>query len=141
MKIFYHVYVSSAAALMPSEELLALLNHCQSNNAKLGLTGILLHKDGNFMQILEGPEPQVREVLGKIYRDSRHCGIIKLLEGYTDERQFSEWAMGFHELNSAEVRSTLGYSEFMNLPLTADSFGADLSLCERLLRSFKKIQR
>ena len=57
-KIYHHIYVSSATELMPSAALLALLNQCRSNNTKLGLTGILLHKDGNFMQ------PVVRSGVG-----------------------------------------------------------------------------
>ena len=138
--LFYHVYVSSAVKLMPSEELLELLKQCRSNNAKLGLSGILLHKDGNFMQVLEGPELSVQSLLQKIYRDPRHSGVLPLTEGFSKQRQFPDWTMGFRELNSPEVIGTPGFSEFMNLPLTADSFRKDSTRCQRLLHTFKKLQ-
>lgn len=139
--IFFHVYVSSAVSLMRPEELLALLDRCRTNNAKLGLTGMLLHKDGNFMQVLEGPELRVKALLEKIHLDPRHRGVIQLLEGSSEARQFAEWSMGFRDLNSPEVRSAPGYNEFMNLSLTADSFGSDPTACQRLLQSFRKTQR
>ena len=50
---------------MPSEALLELLNKCRSNNSKLGLTEIFLHKDGNFRQVLDGPEQQGQALLEK----------------------------------------------------------------------------
>ena len=74
----------------------------------------------------------------KIYRDPRHRGVITLLQGFSEKRQFEDWEMGFRELNSPEVRGHLGYSEFMNLPLTADAFVKNPSQIERLLNTFRK---
>lgn len=44
---FYHVYVSSSVNLMSREELVKLLTISRENNARLGITGLLLYKDGN----------------------------------------------------------------------------------------------
>lgn len=140
-KVYYHVYISSAVELMSKERMLELLNVCRTNNLKLGITGMLLHKDGNFMQVIEGPEMEVRNVLLKIYKDSRHHNIIQLIEGYSDERQFSDWEMGFHELNSPELSLLPGYSEFLNTPLEANEFKSNPNRCQRLLNNFKKVQR
>lgn len=136
-KIYYHVYVSSAVDLMSSDELLKLLTVSRNNNSQIGITGMLLHKDGNFIQAIEGPEDQVRKLLEKIRKDSRHRGVITLVEGYTDQRQFSEWTMGFYELNSPEAKLIPGYSEFLNVPLTEAEFSADPSRCQLLLMSFR----
>ena len=46
--------------------------------------------------------------------------------------------MGFRDLNSAEVRSLPGYSEFLNTPLTGKEFAADPSRAHKLLLTFKK---
>ena len=48
------VYVSAARKLFDEAELSALLTQCRANNARLGVTGVLLYADGNFMQALEG---------------------------------------------------------------------------------------
>ncbi len=137
-KIFYHVYVSSAVSLMSSDELLKLLTVCRTNNSRLGISGMLLHKDGNFMQAIEGPEDIVRNLLEKIYKDARHRGIIQLVEGYTESRQFADWSMGFYDLNSPEIKAQPGYSEFLNTPLTGAEFESNPTRCQRLLLTFRK---
>lgn len=136
-RIYYHVYVSSSVNLMSSEELVKLLTVSRNNNSRLGITGMLLHKDGNFIQAIEGPEDEVKKLLNKISQDTRHRGIITLIEGYSETRQFNDWSMGFRELNSAEAKLVPGYSEFLNTPLTEAEFANNLSRCQLLLTTFK----
>lgn len=137
-KIFFHIYSSSAVSAFSPDDLVALLAKSQSNNSKVGVTGLLLHKAGQFMQLLEGPEAAVRKTLARIEVDPRHNNLVTLLEGGSDERQFSEWSMGFRDLNSAEVRALHGFSEFLNTPLDGSEFKTSPSRGQRLLLSFKK---
>ncbi len=119
------VYVSSATLLFPGEDLRALLATSRKNNAELGVTGMLLYKDGNFMQVLEGDEGAVRGLYEKIEADPRHGGEITLQQGFVEGRQFPDWSMGFRDLNSPEERSTPVYSELLNAPLTGRKFPCD----------------
>ena len=57
--IFYLVYVSSAVRLFATAELLKILGKFRRNNQLLGISGLLLYKDGNFIQALEGTEETV----------------------------------------------------------------------------------
>jgi hypothetical protein len=50
--MFHIVYASSALQLFTKPELQTLLEKARQNNAKLNVTGMLLYKDGNFMQAL-----------------------------------------------------------------------------------------
>ena len=102
---------------------------------------MLLYKDGNFMQVLEGDEDTVRALSTKIADDPRHRGLITLLQGPREERQFPDWSMGFCDLASAEVLSIPGYNEFLNTPLTREEFSADPSRSQRLLLTFKENMR
>ena len=136
--IFSLVYVSSATLPFSGEDLRALLATCRKNNAALGVTGMLLYKDGNFMQVLEGDEGAVRGLYARIEADSRHRGEITLQEGFTEGRQFPDWSMGFRDLNAPEERSTPGYSEFLNAPLTGREFSGDPSRAQKLLLTFKR---
>ena len=122
---------------MPLDEIKALLKVCAENNSELDLTGILLHKDGNFLQVLEGPEDNVKKVLEKIYRDPRHRGIIKLLDGYSDQRQFPDWRMAFRDLHDLSLIKNPGYSEFLNTPLTGTEFESNPTKVQRLLLNFR----
>ena len=46
--------------------------------------------------------------------------------------------MGFQDLSTPEARATPGYSEFLDLPLTAEEFTTDPGRCEKLLWAFKR---
>ncbi len=58
--MFFLVCVSSATRPFSGEDLRALLETCRKNNAGSGVTGMLLYRDGKFMQVLEGDEGTVR---------------------------------------------------------------------------------
>ena len=65
----------------------------RSSNKKLGVTGALLITDDEFVQTLEGPEPVVRELYTKIYKDKRHERLEVLESGDASGRVFGRWAM------------------------------------------------
>lgn len=136
--MFFLVYISSATQPFSVDDLSTLLAVSRKNNAELGITGMLLYKDGNFMQVLEGDERTVRALYEKIGVDPRHSGEITLLQGFVDERQFPDWSMGFRDLNSPEIRATQRYSEFLNTPLTGQEFSGDPSRSQKLLLTFKR---
>ena len=131
------VYVSAAVTSFTNEELLQLLEIARRNNERLGVTGMLLYKDGEFMQALEGDEPTVRELTEKIRRDPRHTDIRILLERPANAREFPDWSMGFQNLNELP-QDVPGYTTFLDSPLRSHIFGANPALCRRLLLLFKK---
>lgn len=137
-KIFFHIYSSTAVKPFTVDELVALLKKSQENNIKVALTGLLVHKDGQFMQLLEGPEANVRKTLKKIEADQRHKNVVTLLEGTTDDRQFSEWTMGFRDLNAPEIRTLDGFSEFLYTPLDGTEFKTSPTRSQRFLLMLKK---
>jgi hypothetical protein len=140
-KIFVHVYISSAVTPFSKAELQALLTKAREHNASMGITGLLLAHDGNFMQMLEGPEKAVRELAAKIHKDPRHTGVITLLEEQVDLAQFPDWKMGFRDLKAPNSDLPAGYSDFLNTSLNSDEFTKDPSKCKRLMQAFKKSHR
>jgi hypothetical protein len=135
--MFFTVYVSSAVHLFSDEELTALLETSRRNNAQAGITGMLLYKDGNFMQFLEGPKDKVCALLEKIKTDLRHKGMIILLQQEHAEREFIDWSMGFKKLGRDNLPGIPGYSDFLDLPLTSEQFLLNPSRTLRLLLSFR----
>lgn len=135
--VFSLTYVSSASTQLSARHLRTLLEKCISNNRPRDITGMLLYKDGNFMQVLEGDEKVVRAVHGIIAADPRHRGLLTLLQGSMPRRQFPDWSMGFRDL-SANLDNHEGYSEFLNLPLTGTEFKSDPTKAQKLLLSFKE---
>lgn len=96
--LLFVAYASSAVCEFTPAALIDLLDVSRRNNAREALTGLLLHRGGNFMQALEGPEDAVRATMLRIARDVRHRSIVTLVEEWREERVFGEWAMGFDEV-------------------------------------------
>jgi hypothetical protein len=136
--MFHLVYVSSASQPFTKLELQALLDQACQKNTELHITGMLLYKDGNFMQALEGEQEVVTKLAGSIELDSRHKGVLVLLRGTDEDRLFPEWSMGFRDLTERSLAKTPGYTDFMNTPLTDAEFSQDPNRCMRLLTLFKK---
>jgi hypothetical protein len=95
------IYVSSATKLFDEAALLELLRKARGRNALVGVTGMLLYRDGNFMQVLEGPASALDEVLARIERDPRHHGLLVLSSKPIEQREFGDWSMGF--VHAAEI--------------------------------------
>ncbi|MEE4276901.1 MAG: BLUF domain-containing protein, partial [Halieaceae bacterium] len=74
-------YVSTQTQHMDNDELLALLEIAREKNQSLGITGILLHREDSFFQILEGGEDEVCELYETIAADPRHDRIEIVTEG------------------------------------------------------------
>ena len=106
------VYISSAVSPFSDEALAELLEKSRSNNSASQLTGMLLYRDGQFMQALEGDDAAVRSVYAIVSADPRHDGVRTLLEEQIDERRFPEWSMGFRALTESGIREIPGYSSF-----------------------------
>ena len=130
------IYLSSATRLFSSDELVALLMQSRANNQRNGLTGLLLYKDGNIVQVLEGERATVERVFDTICQDPRHKDIIVLVRTEVPAREFGEWSMGFRNLQDPEVKLLPGYNEFLNKPLAIEEFASNPSAAQRLLRVF-----
>jgi hypothetical protein len=135
--VYSLTYVSSAVLPFTKDGLRWLLDECAPANEAVNVTGMLLYKDGNFIQVLEGEEHSVRSVYAKIGRDLRHRGLITLLQGEIAERQFPNWSMGFRELSHAPGSIEKGYSDFMNLSFTPAQFASNPTQAQALLLLFK----
>jgi hypothetical protein len=116
---FSILYTSKAAKLMTDEDLLPILEESRSWNNDHNLTGMLLYiegqflvrKEGKFMQVLEGPEFEVRAIYEKIKNDDRHRNIILLNEMTIEKRNFEKWLMGFESLSLEDFKKNPDFFE------------------------------
>ncbi len=136
---YFLIYASVPRNLHASQtELTDLLDTCRRINTPRGITGLLLYKEGLFLQLLEGPEPAVKQIYAKIFQDSRHHSCMVINEGVADQRLFPDWSMGFHDLTDPQLAERPGFSQFMNQPKALDHFPDDPDGCMRLLRLFRE---
>jgi hypothetical protein len=91
------VYVSAARQLLAPADVERLLTRARHANARDGITGVLLHNDGNFMQYLEGPQEALLQAYQRIQQDRSHTGFIELLRFSPTERAFPNWALAYRD--------------------------------------------
>jgi len=97
------VYVSRSAKPMSLDELGKLLQHARAANLALGISGVLLHHDGLFLQLIEGEPKVIESLLCKLTADRRHEGLLILVDLLqVRPRMFPDWKMGFYHLSSIE---------------------------------------
>ncbi len=139
-RVFQLVYVSTVSRPLGTPDLLEILASARKRNAELGVTGALLYRADHFIQVLEGQEREVRELLELINGDPRHRHLRVIHEGEVGEREFPEWTMGFADLSLSSLHLE-GFNEILNqpgYPLPAYETSVRLSTSEHLLRTFRR---
>jgi hypothetical protein len=111
------VYVSTASHPMSDEELMTILKHAREKNQRLDVTGMLLYRDGFFIQALEGERAVVDSLYATIAADPRHMRVLKVMESTINHRVFSNWSMGFNKFTEQDLKKIEGYKEYEQLGL------------------------
>lgn len=88
------LYFSQSTRDITDAQVRDILESSRRNNPSLGITGVLIHGGGMFMQVLEGPERNTLRQYVKILDDKRHgdCQIIHISP--TQEQIFQKFSMG-----------------------------------------------
>ena len=97
--LFRIVYVSTAQPGLGDSDIEDLLNVSQSNNDERFITGYLVHNGPSFMQLIEGPFNEIDEIYGRILRDKRHSGIIRIMAEWAENRVFPNWSMNYFRVD------------------------------------------
>jgi hypothetical protein len=108
------VYMSRAVAPFDDAALAELLREARLRNEALGVSGILLAKDGRFMQLLEGPAFSVDDRFGVIAKDPRHGEVKSLIREDIERRRFDGWSMAYRALDDSDVAAEEGFSPFLS---------------------------
>ena len=132
----YLIYISTSIKLMDDAQLESLLQTCRLNNQKLNVTGMLLYKSGNFMQMLEGDKTTIFNLLNHIKKDSRHKDIYKIMDGEINQRSFNDWSMGFYNMQISDSRTE--YSKYFDNTFTLKTFADDEQAAYNFIRNFNE---
>lgn len=111
-RIIRLIYSSRASGPFPEARLTALLRTSRANNASLGVTGMLLHIDGHFFQVLEGEQSAVDGLFARISGDPGHTRVTRIIREPIFERDFPEWTMGYARPDLRAVQEHLGENDF-----------------------------
>ena len=139
--MLYHLgYVSTATQSMRADDLATLLRHSRPRNQALGITGLLLHREDSFFQVLEGEAESIHQVFDSIQKDPRHHRIEVLFEGPIESREFADWSMGFVDLDEVDVSQLPGFSDFLSKKTDSRLLLEELTQAKRLMLLFRAMQ-
>ena len=87
------MYVSRARPDLTTDDVRAIHRLARTLNALDGVTGLLLFNGVNFMQVVEGAEDAIDDLMRRLIADQRHSQINIVDERLIEQRSFPEWAM------------------------------------------------
>ncbi len=88
------------------------MSFVKQRNNLLDITGILIHSDGNFLQILEGEKLTITPLFKKIKTDTRHYNIIKMLDKEIKTPTFTKYHSSFTVISGHKSYKEL--QDFLN---------------------------
>ncbi|MGC8477637.1 MAG: BLUF domain-containing protein [Acetobacteraceae bacterium] len=91
--LFRLIYASRSRIGGDAAMLASILAAARTNNAAVGITGVLLHAPDGFAQVLEGSLPAVSAAFERIQNDPRHGDVTVLEAGPAEARLFPAWSM------------------------------------------------
>ena len=138
-ELIHLAYVSIQTRDMKAADLISLLTEVRGLNESRNISGLLLHKNQSFFQVIEGSRARVQETFNNIMRDQRHEGVEVLFDEPLEAREFSNWQMGFLDLDGIDVSMLRGYSNFFDSDEEPRAFLKALSRGERLALLFRDL--
>lgn len=110
------VYNSMAVpADIKQVELEKILAGARAKNREMAITGLLLFHKGEFVQLLEGDRAAVETVYHDIIvKDRRHRAATVCWEQPIEQRNFTDWAMGFSRLRNLDVEQSPGLQGYLD---------------------------
>ncbi|MGR8941811.1 MAG: BLUF domain-containing protein, partial [Gammaproteobacteria bacterium] len=101
-------YLSAPSRPMSVDDLMDILKKARDNNARLGVSGMLLYTGEWFVQLLEGEEKVIDDLVAVIKKDPRHKDFRVIERRKISTREYAEWTMGFKRVDKNEVRDVPG---------------------------------
>lgn len=109
LPVFNLAYFSQAAEGVDSRDVDDIVAASHRNNARHGLTGLLVFGNGVFFQVLEGPKTQLLRLMDTLQKDPRHKNIVVFSEMEEfEDRIFPSWDMEL--VDAQEVQRVLSYA-------------------------------
>ncbi len=131
-------YISTATRPMTQEDLEQILRSSRENNARMGITGMLLYGNNTFIQILEGEETAVNKLIASIKKDPRHTDFQVLNKKTVDRREYADWSMGFKRVSGEEFQAVKGLENLTEQDFNTTFLGSHASIVDSLMEHFRK---
>lgn len=137
MPTYQLLYVSTQALRLTSEDLEDILESSRTNNARLGISGLLVYEGQHFMQILEGEEDAVSTRFELIRQDPRHHDVVVIYRTEVNDWMFESWSMAYLDLQEQDHAARDNFVQIRNLEPGADLNRKDADTARKFIEVFK----
>ena len=86
-------YTSLASLDLTARDLEDIHRSAVELNALDGITGLLVFNGTRFLQVIEGADSAIEDLLERLRRDRRHSGVEVRDERRVEARSFPDWSM------------------------------------------------
>jgi hypothetical protein len=102
-------YTSLARIDLQTSDLENIHQTARELNAIDGITGLLVFNGTHFLQIIEGADSAIDDLIDRLRRDPRHNGFEIRDRRKVEERSFPEWSMELVRVNASyfQARDTI----------------------------------
>jgi diguanylate cyclase (GGDEF)-like protein/PAS domain S-box-containing protein len=137
-QVYYVIYVSEAQPNLSHHTLHEILSVSRRRNRDAGITGFLIYQHGYFMQLLEGRQEMIEPLMARIAADPRHQQPIVILRGYAPRRLFSDWSMGFWNMDKPTEPLSDNFEQWQGQTLSLLDASRDARFCYALFEAMSR---
>ncbi len=110
------VYVSDTSKDLKKADIQKVFDFTTDWNINHDISGFLVYKGGNFIQLLEGNEKTIKSLFKRISKDNRHVNVTIILEENISQHSFDGYESGFFTSQNNELtRGLLNYIDYLKL--------------------------
>ena len=115
------IYTSKSTKRFNKRNLLDLLHDSRTYNKIDNITGVLMHREEVFLQVIEGRSEVIDDLFTRLKRDPRHDEIKIIFDSSVTCRFFSNWSMGCADFDEPELSLIPGIRTDLSDPKVIES--------------------
>lgn len=125
-------YSSFASPGLQPAELETLIAQSLANNARDGVTGVLMFNGAAFVQLVEGPEDAIDRLVQRIATDERNCQMEVRDERRLNARIFPDWTVGYVKIEGGWLEGQYDVADALARPMPRTIRSLLMSMAETL---------
>jgi len=107
-------YISNVDKDLNTKGIKELCDFVELFNNNENISGVLIIRNKHFFQIIEGEEVKIDQLYSRIMKDTRHNGIIKLVDAKIKDRVFDDFNTGKYEIIIKDNKALKKLSSYLN---------------------------
>jgi hypothetical protein len=126
------IYTSVASAGLSDEAVVDIHNSARAFNGLDGISGLLVFNGERFLQIIEGSEDAIEDLLRRLRADPRHTEVTVVEDRPIEKRSFSGWQMALARVSRGPFEPRDDIDKLLPETVSAEIRESVLGMVDRL---------